>query len=192
MSDSSDHGSLPAPCDAARSAQIRRLALEVGVPDDYGRQRGLRPVREPARLAPIGRDIHDREQWLTPRAARAWLRMQAAASADGIALQIVSAYRSAEYQLGIVERKLARGQTIDAILAVSAAPGYSEHHSGRALDITTPGYAALDEEFECSPAFAWLERRAAEFGFAMSYPRGNSHGIAYEPWHWCWSRGTRR
>jgi D-alanyl-D-alanine carboxypeptidase len=161
------------------------------VPRDYARARGLRAVREPLRVSAIGRDIHGREQWLAPRAARAWQRMRSAAERDGIALQVVSAYRTAEYQLGIIERKLARGQSMDAILAVSAAPGYSEHHSGRAIDITTPGYAALEEEFERSPAFAWLQRRAGEFGFALSYPRGNRHGIAYEPWHWCWSRRER-
>jgi D-alanyl-D-alanine carboxypeptidase len=187
----SDHGSPPEPCDAARSAGIRRTALGLGVPRDYARARGLRAVREPLRVSSIGRDIHGREQWLAPRAARAWQRMRSAAERDGIALQVVSAYRTAEYQLGIIERKLARGQSMDAILAVSAAPGYSEHHSGRAIDITTPGYAALEEEFERSPAFAWLQRRAGEFGFALSYPRGNRHGIAYEPWHWCWSRRER-
>ena len=31
------------------------------------------------------------------------------------------------------------------------------------------------------------QARAGDFGFALSYPRGNRHGIAYEPWHWCWS-----
>jgi len=80
---------------------------------------------------------------------------------------------------------------MNAILAVSAAPSYSEHHSEHAIDITSPGYAALEEEFERSPAFAWLQRRAGEFGFTLSYPRGNRHGIAYEPWHWCWSRRER-
>ena len=77
------------------------------------------------------------------------------------------------------------------ILRVSAAPGYSEHHSGRALDITTPGYAALEEEFELSPAFAWLKKHAKTFRFRLSYPRRNTHGIAYEPWHWCWHATTR-
>ena len=28
--------------------------------------------------------------------------------------------------------------------------------------------------------------RPGEFGFHLSYPRDNPHGIAYEPWHWCW------
>jgi len=76
---------------------------------------------------------------------------------------------------------------MDEILRVSAAPGYSEHHSGRALDLTTPGFAPVEEEFERSDAFAWLRRRAADFRFRLSYPRDNVHGIAYEPWHWCFS-----
>jgi D-alanyl-D-alanine carboxypeptidase len=184
---------LPPPrCDATRRAAIRRAACALGVPSDYGRARGLRPVREPSHLVPIGRDIHDRPQWLAPRAAAAWQRMRTAAACAGIELQIVSAYRSADYQLGILERKLARGLSMDAILAVSAAPGYSEHHSGRAIDLTTPGTTELEEDFERSPAFAWLGRHAGNFGFVLSYPRGNRHGIAYEPWHWCWSRKTRR
>lgn len=82
--------------------------------------------------------------------------------------------------------KLALGQTIDAVLRVNAAPGYSEHHSGRAIDIGTAGYAPVEQEFEHSPAFAWLAKNAAAHGFDLSYPRGNPHALAYEPWHWCW------
>ena len=59
---------------------------------------------------------------------------------------------------------------------------------GRVVDLTTPGYAALEEEFENSAAFEWLSRNAVEHGFHLSYPRDNPHGIAYEPWHWCWKR----
>jgi D-alanyl-D-alanine carboxypeptidase len=169
------------------------LAFALGVPRDYGRTRGLRRVREPWRLTRIGRAPQGREQDLAPRAARAWSRMRAAAAHTGVELEIVSAFRSIEYQLGILRRKLERGQSMDAILRVSAAPGFSEHHSGRALDISTPGHAPLEEEFECSPAFAWLRRNAQLYNFTLSYPRNNPHGIAYEPWHWCWraGRGTQ-
>jgi D-alanyl-D-alanine carboxypeptidase len=153
--------------------------------------RQLPRVREPKALIFIGYDTQQRPQWLAPRAARAWSRMRDAALADGLQLQVVSAFRSIEYQLGIIKRKLERGQGIDGILRVSAAPGYSEHHSGRALDITTPGFAVLEEEFERSAAFAWLSTNAQRYNFHMSYPRGNRHGIAYEPWHWCWSSATR-
>lgn len=178
----------PARCDTARRRAILRESQALGVPRDYGRARGLPQVREPTQLDCIGVDVHERMQWMAPRAARAFLRMRAAAGADGIELQFVSAFRSADYQLGILQRKLERGQAVDEILRVSAAPCYSEHHSGRAIDLTTPGYAALEVEFEASPAFAWLQANAARFGFELSYPRGNPHGIAYEPWHWCWHR----
>ncbi|HEU4664164.1 MAG TPA: M15 family metallopeptidase [Dokdonella sp.] len=188
MTTNGDADPAPARCDDAQRRALVAEAHALGVPRDYGRVRRLPLVREPRELACIGEDIHRRRQWLAPRAARAYARLRAAAAADAIELQLVSAFRSAEYQLGIVKRKLERGQSIDEILRVSAAPGYSEHHSGRAVDLTTPGFAALEEEFEHSSAFAWLVANAARFGFALSYPRDNAHGIAYEPWHWCWHR----
>ncbi len=181
----------PAPpqrCDTQQRQRVIRAARELGVPRDYARQRKLRVVREPRDLACIGQDIHDRPQWMESRAARAWLRMRDAARSDGVELQVVSAFRSASYQLAILQRKLERGLSIDEMLKVSAAPGYSEHHSGRVLDLTTPGFPALEEDFERSAAYAWLLANAARFGFQLSYPRGNRHGIAFEPWHWCWHR----
>lgn len=183
---SDDTKQVPPRCDAVQRAEAVQAARALGVPPDYGRRHALRLQREPRALKPIGLDIHGRMQWLAPRAARAFLRMRAAAKDGGIELQVVSAFRSASYQLGILQRKHERGQAIAQILAVSAAPGYSEHHSGRALDLTTPGYPSLEEAFEQSPAFAWLARHAHGFGFRLSYPRDNRHAIAYEPWHWCW------
>ena len=183
-------GMMPVRCDTTQRQRVIVESRALGVPVGYGRARGLRVVREPNVLARAGTDIHGREQWLVPRAARAFQRMRDAAHADAIELQLVSAFRSADYQLGILRRKLERGQGVDEILRVSAAPGYSEHHSGRAIDLTTPGYAALEEVFEQSPAFAWLETNARRFRFSLSYPRDNRHGIAYEPWHWCWREGT--
>jgi D-alanyl-D-alanine carboxypeptidase len=81
--------------------------------------------------------------------------------------------------------KLAKGRSIDEVLTVNAPPGCSEHHSGRAVDVGCAGTAPLEESFETTPAFAWLQRHAAAFGFSLSYPRGNRHGYLYEPWHWC-------
>ena len=176
---------------AVRSAIAAAFAL--GVPRNYGRARGLHRMREPRRLVFIGHGTQNRPQWLAPRAARAWLGMREIAANVGVELQVVSGFRSVVHQLGILRRKLESGQSIEQILQVSAAPGYSEHHSGRAIDITTPGFTALEEEFEQSVAFAWLSTNAQSHGFRMSYPRGNRHGIAYEPWHWCFleSRGAR-
>lgn len=156
----------------------------LGLDDAYGTRTGLALFAEPAALAFAGRDRYRRPLWLTRSAARGWQALRAAAARDGIVLEAISGYRSHDYQLGIFERKLERGQTVEQILTVNAAPGYSEHHSGRALDIGAPGEPPAEESFERTPAFAWLTAHAGDFGFVMSYPRDNPHGIVYEPWHW--------
>lgn len=176
----------PEPITPAQREALLRTAFAIGVPREYGKKHKLKLVREPHVLVAIGSDVNGRSQWLAQRAARAWSRMRDTASRDAVVLQVVSAFRSIEYQLGILRRKLDRGETIAQILRVSAAPGYSEHHSGRALDLTTPGFKPLEVEFERSQAFAWLSSNAHRFGFRLSYPHGNRHGIGYEPWHWCW------
>lgn len=165
---------------------LRERLASLGLDESYGQQTGLALVAEPVRLEFAGLDRYQRPLWLLAPAARAWRRMQAAARADDIALEAISGYRSHDYQLGIFERKLARGLTVPEILAVNAAPGYSEHHGGCAIDIGCPGEPPAEESFEATAAFAWLRWNAGDFGFVLSYPRGNPHGITYEPWHWCW------
>ncbi len=176
--------------DDAGELPLQRLLerLEtLGLDEGYGDRAGLELVAEPAALAFAGFDRYRRPLWLTAAAARAWRAMRRAAHADGTVLDAISGYRSHDYQLGIFERKLARGQTVAQILTVNAAPGYSEHHSGNALDIGTPGEPPAEESFEKAAAFGWLTTHAGDFGFVMSYPRDNPHGIVYEPWHWYFS-----
>src|SRR3546814_13583170 len=72
--------------------------------------------------------------------------MHDAAAIDGVELLLISAFRSIEFQAALVRDKLARGITIDEILMVNAPPGYSEHHSGRAIDIGARGIAPLDRK----------------------------------------------
>lgn len=145
--------------------------------------------REPARLVRIGRNPDGRLLQLTPAAAQAWRRMRAAAAAEGFALIAVSGFRSVRRQTRIIRDKLAAGKSIDDILRYVAAPGFSEHHTGRALDIGVEGHLELEEDFSRTTAFYWLQAHAGRFGFRLSYPRGNRYGIGYEPWHWCWRRG---
>jgi D-alanyl-D-alanine carboxypeptidase len=161
--------------------QIAQILRELGIQKDFGARK---PFREATELVSIGEDIYGREQKLAPNAASAWRKLKMAAEGDGVTLQIVSAFRSVAYQRQIIERKLAAGKTMEKILHVSAAPGYSEHHTGRAIDITSSGCKPLTEEFEQTPEFAWLVRRVKDFGFSMTYPRNNKFGVIYEPWHW--------
>ena len=158
---------------------------ELGIPADYGTSRGLALQSEAAELESIGANPDGRDILLAPSAAAAWVRMRDAATASGVRLVAISGFRSVERQAEIIRGKLAAGETIDAILRTMAAPRYSEHHTGRAIDIGAPDVAPLTEDFERTPAFRWLQAHAGRHGFRLSYPRGNAHGIAYEPWHWC-------
>jgi D-alanyl-D-alanine carboxypeptidase len=163
---------------------IHALLASLGIPLEAIAARALpaHPVATELVLVEVGDD--GREHRLAPGAAAAWRSMQGTAAAEGIALRIVSAFRGLERQTHIFRKKLRHGQPMDAILRLTAPPGYSEHHTGRALDVTTDGARALEEEFDQTAAFRWLSRRAQDFGFFLSYPPGNPHGFSYEPWHW--------
>jgi D-alanyl-D-alanine carboxypeptidase len=170
---------------------VHALHARLGLAPDYAETSGLPEQAEPRSLQLAGRDRYGRPLWLLAPTARAWRAMRAAALRDGVALDAISGYRSHAYQQGIFERKFARGLSLADVLRVNAAPGHSEHHSGRALDIGTPGEPPAEESFEHTAAFAWLRGNAGRFGFQLSYPRDNPHGIVYEPWHWCWHPASR-
>lgn len=165
---------------------IQVIHRELGIPPGYSAVCGLPLQNECTNLVNTELDVFGRQPQLDVEAFAAWQAMQAAAAEEGIVLQIVSAYRSFDYQKQLFMRKLARGDSLNAILQVNAAPGYSEHHTGRALDIGCPGFPYLEVIFEDSPAFHWLKKHAAAFGFHLSFPKNNTRGIQYEPWHWCY------
>ncbi|HEU5398812.1 MAG TPA: M15 family metallopeptidase [Gammaproteobacteria bacterium] len=168
----------------ARGGDVATILAELGIPADYGARRRLPLCEEAFELVSIGADVLGREQRLAPRAAAAWRRMRDAAERDGITLLVVSGFRSVDYQRALIQKKLDNGRRIEDILKINAAPGYSEHHTGRALDITAPDCPPLEQGFETTRAFAWLQQHANDHGFRLSYPRDNPHGITYEPWHW--------
>ena len=160
------------------------LFADLGIPIDYGRDPRRPAHAEAQELEDAEPNIVGRMQRLAPSTARAWREMKAAALADGIELLLVSGFRSVRYQADLIRNKLGAGQDIESILRVNAAPGFSEHHTGRAVDVATPGSRPLTVEFDTSPAFAWLGANARRFGFAMPYARDNVCGFTYEPWHW--------
>ena len=162
----------------------QRLHKDLGIPPDYASATDLPSYMQTDDLIEIGPNLVGRMQRLTPTAAAKWQQMVEAAAADGIRLLIVSGYRSFGYQADLIRSKLDKGQAIEEILKVNAAPGYSQHHTGEAIDIATPGSRPLTEEFETSGAFIWLTENAKTYRFSMTYPRDNAHGIVYEPWHW--------
>jgi D-alanyl-D-alanine carboxypeptidase len=160
------------------------LFADLGIPIDYGRSPRRPAYAEAQELEDVEANIIGRMQKLTPETARTWHAMKQAAGAAGVELLLVSGFRSVRYQVELFRKKLAAGHDIESILKVNAAPGFSEHHTGRAIDIASPGTRPLTEDFEKSAAFAWLTANARLYGFTMPYDRNNPFGFDYEPWHW--------
>lgn len=94
---------------------------------------------------PAGLDYVNREVRLHPLALDAWLAMKQAAAAHNVTIYICSAFRSYAYQAELIKRKLSAGHDIESIISILAPPGFSEHHTGRAIDIITDGLKGLDE-----------------------------------------------
>jgi len=160
------------------------LFAELGIAADYGVSPSRPAFAEATELTDVEPNLVGTMQRLVPETAAAWREMKRDAADAGVQLLMVSGFRSIPHQAELIRRKLAAGQAIDAILAVNAAPGFSEHHTGRAIDIATPGTRPLTADFASSSAFAWLEANAAAYGFDMPYGHNNRYGFEYEPWHW--------
>lgn len=135
----------------------------------------------------------------------AFKEMHAAAKADGVNLQIVSATRNFNYQKGIWERKWTGvtkvggqnlAQTIDdpvqraeKILRYSSMPGTSRHHWGTDLDLNNLNNEWFDSG-QGKKIYQWLTRHASEYGFCQTYtPIGEMrpHGYQEEKWHWSYT-----
>ncbi len=126
---------------------------------------------------------------LETRAAAAWKKMQAAASNDGVSLWIISAYRTLERQTELYNEKVEEYKALgyseaDAKAEAGkwvAVPGTSEHCLGYAADL-----CSLEESFENSNQFAWLQKHFAQYGFILRYPKDKVDitKISYEPWHY--------
>ena len=168
---------------------LARIHSDLGIPSDYQEKTGL-PFYQEVELSSLvvaQLDGAGRPLVLTAAATAAWGALRTAACGEGVDLQPFSGFRSYVYQQGIIAGKLAKGIAIADILRSLAAPGFSEHHTGEAIDITTVRCPPGEEEFEKTSAYQWLVANARKFGFTESFPRSNPHNLVYEPWHWKFS-----
>ncbi len=107
-----------------------------------------------------------------------------AAEEDGVNLLAVSGYRAYSYQEMLYNNKLATAGRVEADKYV-AQPGASEHNTGLAMDVLSDEYSSLDEGFEQTQAYKWLEDNCYKYGFTIRYLKGKEDitGYNYEPWH---------
>ncbi len=165
---------------------------------------------EPPDLVSVS--VENQALQLERQSAAALARMQQAARLDGIALTVVSAYRSFDRQAAIWNGKMSGHRAVydqqqqqldiqkftgfaklEAVLLYSALPGASRHHWGTDLDVFDA--AAVDSNYQLQLQEAeyqaggpfhklamWLNRYAGDFGFFRPYQQYQG-GVAAEPWH---------
>ncbi len=99
-------------------------------------------------------------------------------------VRVISSYRSQEYQESLYEEKIAEvGQEMTESWA--ALPGYSEHHTGLAVDI---GIASGDgaTTFTTEGDYGWVAENCYKYGLVNRYDESKQEitGIMDEPWHY--------
>lgn len=107
-----------------------------------------------------------------------------AASAAGVPLSMTSSYRSYANQVETYNHWVRTNGSTAAADTVSARPGYSEHQTGFAFDLSA-GSCSL-ECFRGSAQYMWMQTNAANYGFVERYPEGLTAVTGYSPeaWHW--------
>lgn len=122
---------------------------------------------------------------MSPEVEAAYTALFEDGAAEGLNFELVSGFRSYEYQAGLYNDYVARDGR-EAADRYSAEPGHSEHQTGLAIDVGSYDSAVLlQTSFEYTPEFQWLKDVAHEYGFIIRYMKGKEHitGYMYEPWH---------
>lgn len=122
------------------------------------------------------------EQQLRQPAAAAFIKMRNDALEDNYKIRAVAGYRTVEEQNTIYSGKL-ESDTPENVNRYCERPGYSEHHTGLAVDVigSKPG----TEEFVNTPEYSWVRDNCYKYGFIIRYTEENADVTGYdsEPWH---------
>ncbi len=116
-------------------------------------------------------------------AGEAMLKMVSDIRSEGLDINLLSGYRSEETQRGLYNNYVASDGKEEAD-TYSARPNHSEHQTGLAMDLSDGWY--LEEYFEDTPLFDWLQDNCYKYGFILRYKKDKVYesGYVYEPWHY--------
>ena len=122
------------------------------------------------------------------KAYDAYLDLKAELEAEGVHVDLDSARRSIAEQQEIVDDFTERyGE--DYVKLYVAVPGFSEHHTGLALDLylNIDGKDVYENEdmVQYPEIWAKVHEKLADHGFILRYLQGKEDitGYGYEPWH---------
>ena len=119
-----------------------------------------------------------------------YLELAKALEAEGVIIKLDSVYRSVQEQQDLWDLWSADPEKgPEYVQKYVSKPGYSEHHTGLAIDICLEKDGELEWENDDMIAdretFAIIHAKLADYGFILRYLEGKDDitGYAYEPWH---------
>lgn len=167
--------------DAAKTTGIDYMALvnkTHKLPDDWEDKLEIVHMTNS-----VGDDVE-----VEKKAYDAYLKLKEALEKEDIFVDLDSARRSVAEQQDIMDR-FTEKYGKDYALKTVATPGYSEHHTGLALDlyliIDGKDVTANEDMIKYTDVWAKIHECLADYGFILRYLDGSEHitGYGYEPWH---------
>lgn len=180
--------SLPITGNPEADKRIKEIAFKRGY------------VLRSAPVAPLSKT--DDGYPLQEKAIKPWYDLKAAAAKEGIALGLVSTFRSVDEQrLIFLQRLRAAGATVEQVaagyaddevvevLTTTSIPGTSRHHTGYTIDLKCGNQDF--NIFANTTCFKWLSQNnyenAKKFGWIPSYPpEAGLQGPEPEAWEYAW------
>ena len=114
--------------------------------------------------------------------------LKSALEKDGVIIELDSVYRSVKRQQELWDEfTIKYGE--DYVKKYVAVPGYSEHHTGLAIDICLRKDGELiyenDDMIAEKEIFSKIHAKLSDYGFILRYLEGRDDitGYSYEPWH---------
>ena len=133
-------------------------------------------------------DVYNDDCYVEKEALEKYNELREALLRENVTIELDSCYRSVSAQEQIV-KDFTEKYGEDYVKKYVAVPGYSEHHTGLAIDICIIKDGELvnenDDMIAQREIFAKIHEKLADYGFILRYLEGKDEitGYAYEPWH---------
>ena len=178
--------------------KIKDIVLRVNIGLDHGYYTEVKEVKDFNTLMLVNKynyvsndfipsDLVDVEEYAKPgmklniECKNSFIKMAKDAQASNYHIRAISTYRTIDYQTKLYTNYVKKdGEELAD--TYSARPGYSEHHTGLAIDVDNETLSY--NNFENTKEFTWMMDNAYKYGFILRYPKDSTiTGYMYEPWH---------
>ena len=136
------------------------------------------------------KNAYDEDIKVEKKAYEKYLELKEDLAKDGITIELDSCYRSVQRQQDLWDEWSADPEKgPEYVKKYVAVPGYSEHHTGLAIDICLRVNGELvyenDDMIKEKEIFSKIHAKLAKYGFILRYLEGKDDitGYSYEPWH---------